>query len=112
MPVDVKEDDQLGQKVTDIFSDLYINISKPDIDEDCHQLGKSNTVVRFINRNVCKDALKKKYEVKRLIDNSKLGFKREKTVHLCEFYSLQPVSCMDVEGVKESKKSFLSRLYL
>lgn len=39
--VDVKEDDQLGQKVTDIFSDLYINISKPDIDEDCHQLGKS-----------------------------------------------------------------------
>ena len=78
MPVDVKEDDQLGQKVTDIFSDLYINISKPDIDEDCHQLGKSNTVVRFINRNVCKDALKKKYEVKRLIDNSKLGFKREK----------------------------------
>ena len=81
--VDVKEDDQLGQKVTDIFSDLYINISKPDIDEDCHQLGKSNTVFRFINCNVCKDALKKKYEVKTLIDNSKLGFKREKKPFIC-----------------------------
>lgn len=81
--VDVKEDDQLGQKVTDIFSDLYINISKPDIDEDCPQLGKSNTVFRFINRNVCKDALKKKYEVKRRIDNSKLGFKREKKPFIC-----------------------------
>ena len=34
IPVDVK-DEQLKQKVTDIFSNLNINISKPDI-EDCH----------------------------------------------------------------------------
>ena len=46
--VDAK-DEQLEQKVIDIFSHLNISISKPDI-EDCHRLGKSNTIVRFVNR--------------------------------------------------------------
>ena len=35
IPVDVK-DEQLEQKVTDIFSNLNINIFKPGI-EDCHR---------------------------------------------------------------------------
>ena len=75
IPVDVK-DEQLEQKVTDIFSHLNINISKQDI-EDCHRLGKSSITVKFVNRKVCKDALEKKFEVNILIDNSKFGFKRE-----------------------------------
>ena len=82
IPVDVK-DEQLDQKVIDIFSHLNISISKQDI-EDCHRLGKSNTIVRFVNRKVCKDALEKKFEVNRLIDNSKLGFKRENKLFICE----------------------------
>ena len=43
------KDDQLQEKVIYIFSQLNIGISKADI-EDCHQLGKSNTTVRFVNR--------------------------------------------------------------
>ena len=69
------KDEQLEQKVIDIFSHLNINISKPDI-EGCHQLGKSNAIVRFVSRKVWKDALEKKFEVNRLINNSKFGFKR------------------------------------
>ena len=72
IPVNAK-DEQLEQKVIDIFSHLNVNISKPDI-EDCHQLGKSNTIVRFVNRKACKDAFEKKFEVNRFIYNSKLGF--------------------------------------
>ena len=56
------KDDQHEEKVIDIFSQLNINISKSD-NEDCHQLGKSNTIVRFINQKFCKDALEKKFEV-------------------------------------------------
>ena len=41
-------DDQLEEKVIDIFSKLNISISKSD-NEDCHQLYKSNTIVRFVN---------------------------------------------------------------
>ena len=82
IPVDVK-DTQLEQNVTDTFSHLNINISKPDI-EDCHRLGRSNTIVRFVNQKVCKDELEKKFDVNRLIDNSKLGFKRENKLFICE----------------------------
>ena len=82
IPVDVK-DEQLEQKIIDIFSHLNISISKPDI-EDCHRLNKSNTIVRFVNCKVCKDALEKKFEVNRLVDNTKLGFKRETKLFICE----------------------------
>ena len=77
------KDEQLEQKANDIFSHLNINIFKPDF-EDYHRLGKSNTIVKFINCKVCKDTLEKKFEVDRLIDNSKLGFKREKKLFICE----------------------------
>ena len=43
IPAEVK-DDQLEEKVIDIFSQLNISLSKSDI-EDCHRLGKSNTTV-------------------------------------------------------------------
>ena len=45
-----------------IFSHRYfllnISVSKSGI-EYCHRLGKFNTIVRFINRRFCKDALDK-----------------------------------------------------
>ena len=69
----IVKDDQLEEKVIDIFSQLNISLSKSDI-EDCHWLGKSNTIVRFVNWKFCKDAPEKKFDVNKLIDNSKLGF--------------------------------------
>ena len=78
--VEVK-DDQLEEKVIDIFSQLNTSISKSDI-EDCHQLGKS--IVRFINRKFCKNALEKKFEVNKCIDNSKFDFNVENKLFVCE----------------------------
>ena len=52
------KDDQLEEKVINIFSQLNVSISKSDI-EDSHELGKSNTVVKLINHKLCKDALGK-----------------------------------------------------
>ena len=75
IPAEVK-DDQLEEKVIDIFSQLNISLSKSDI-EDCHRLGKSNTTVRFVNRKFCKDALEKMFDANKHIDNSKLGFNVE-----------------------------------
>ena len=49
----------LENKVIDLFSQLNITISKSDI-EDCHRLGKANpknTIVQFVNRTFCNDAL-------------------------------------------------------
>ena len=103
IPVDVK-DEQLEQKVIDIFSHLNINISKPDI-EGCHQLGKSNAIVRFVSRKVWKDALEKKFEVNRLINNSMFGFKRENKLFTCE--NLTPYNqclawmCRDLKRAKK-----------
>ena len=52
------KDNLFEQKVIDSFSQLNISISKSDV-EDCHWLGKSNTIVRFINQKFCKDTLEK-----------------------------------------------------
>ena len=71
------KDDQLEEKVIDIFSQLNISLSKSDI-EDCYRLGKSNTIVRFVNQNFCKDALEEK------VDSSKLGFNVENKLLVCE----------------------------
>lgn len=76
--VDVKEG-QLEQKVINILLQLNINISKPD-SKECYRLGKSNTIVGFVNRKVFKDALEKNFRINRFIDNSKLGFKSKKKV--------------------------------
>ena len=76
IPVEGK-DDQFKQKVFDFFSKLNISIYKSDI-EDCHQLGKSNTIARVINRKFCKDVLNEtKLEVNKRIDNSKFVFSVE-----------------------------------
>ena len=47
-------DDQLEKKVIDIFSQLNINISKSDIEKDCHQLGKSNTLLGLSIKSLVK----------------------------------------------------------
>ena len=82
IPVEVKNN-QLKEKVIDILSQLNISLSKSDI-EDCHPLGKSNTIARFVNQTFCKDALEKKIDVNKHIDNSKFGFNDEKKKFVCE----------------------------
>ena len=82
IPTEVK-DDQLEEKVIDIFSQLNISIFKSDI-EYCHQLGKFNAIVSFINQKFCKDVLEKKFKVNKGTDNSKLGFNVKNKLFLCE----------------------------
>ena len=79
----IVKDDQLEEKVIDIFSQLNISLSKSDI-EDCHQLGKSNTIVRFVNRKFCKDALEKKFDLNKHIDNSRISFNVENKLFVCK----------------------------
>ena len=74
--------DQLEEKVI-IFSQLNISLSKSNL-EDCHELGKSNTTVRFVNRKFCKDVLEKKSDVNKCTGNSKLGFNVENKLFVCE----------------------------
>ena len=106
------KDEQLEQKVTDIFSHLYINIFKPNF-EDCHWLDKSNAIIRFVNRKVCKNTLEKKFEVNKLIDNSKLGFKRENKLSICE--NLTPYNqrlarmCRELKRAKKIHNSWSSK---
>ena len=77
------KDDQFEEKITDIFSQLNISLSKSSI-EDCHWLGKSNTIVRFVNQKFYKDALEKKFDVNKQIYNSKLGFNVENKLFVSE----------------------------
>ena len=77
------KDDQLEEKVIDIFSQLNISLSKSDI-EVSHRLGKSNTIFRFVNRKFCKDSLEKKFHVNKYIDNSKLSFNVETKLFVCK----------------------------
>ena len=50
---------QLEEKVIEIFNQIDIKINTFDT-EDCHRMGKSKktTIVRFLNRENCKAALK------------------------------------------------------
>ena len=69
-------DNLLEDKVTDIFSQPNITMSKSDM-EDCHRLGKANpknTIVQFVNRKICNDALEKKKKPMS-INQMELGFK-------------------------------------
>ena len=77
------KNDQLEEKVIDIFSQLNISLSKSDI-EVSHRLGKSNTIFRFVNRKFCKDSLEKKFHVNKYIDNSKLSFNVETKLFVCK----------------------------
>ena len=99
IPVDVKNE-QLEQKVIDIFSHLNINISKPNI-EDCHRIGKSNTIVRFVNRKVCKDALEKSLRSIDLLITQSLVLKGTAN---CLFVRIQLPTTSILPGCIGSKK--------
>ena len=47
----------LEEKVIQIFEGIDLSLTVNDI-KDCHRLGKSgkNTIVRFVNRRICKKA--------------------------------------------------------
>ena len=68
-------DDQLEEKVIEIFNQINVKMNKFNID-DCHRMDKSKktTIVRFVNRKNCKAVLGKKFGLNRKLDNEKLGF--------------------------------------
>ena len=84
IPVNVT-DDELEGKVIDIFSCLGVEVKGSDI-EECHRLGyvnPKNTIVRFVNRKFCYQALDKKMDLHKL-DSRRLGFNPVKTLYFSE----------------------------
>ena len=71
-------DDQLEEKVLEIFNQINVKINKFDI-EDCHCTGKLKkmTFVHFVNRKNCKAILEIKLSLNRKLDNEKLGFQSD-----------------------------------
>ena len=60
-------DDALKDKVINIFHSLHINLNKNDV-QDCQGLGKAdpkNTIVQFVNRKFCYEALDKKFNLRK-----------------------------------------------
>ena len=72
---DSVSDDQLEEKVIEIFNQINVKIDKFDV-EDCHRMGKlkKTTTVHFVNRKNCKSILEKKLSLNRKLDKAKLGF--------------------------------------
>ena len=58
-------DDQLEEKVIEIFNQINVKINTFDI-EDCHCMGKSKktTIVHFVDRKNCMTVLEKKVKLK------------------------------------------------
>ena len=83
IPKTVK-DEELESKVIDIFSALNISITSKDV-ADYHRLGKDgkNTIVRFVNRKHCYQALNRKMDL-RIIDNSSRAFQPDVKLYLSE----------------------------
>ena len=73
--LDSVSDDQLEEKVIEIFNQINVKIDKFDV-EDCHRMGKlkKTTTVHFVNRKNCKSILEKKLSLNRKLDKAKLGF--------------------------------------
>ena len=77
-------DNLLEDKVIDIFTQLNFTISKSDI-EDYHRLGETdpkNTLVWFVNRKLCNNALENKKIMS--LDKMELGFKPHVALYISE----------------------------
>ena len=97
-------DDELEGKVIDIFSCLGIEVKGSDI-EDCHRLGYANpknTIVRFVNRKFCYQALDKKMDLHKL-DSRRLGFNPVKTLYFSE--NLTPTNQLLAWKCRELKRA-------
>ena len=82
-------DDMLEEKVIRTFEGIDLSLTANDI-EDCQRLGKSgkNTIVRFVNRRICKKALENKKDLNNKLENAKLEFQSDVKIFLSE--SLTP----------------------
>ena len=83
IPKNVKYE-ELESKVIDIFSALNISITSKDV-EHCHSLGKDgkSTVVRFVNRKHCYQALNTKIDLRK-IGNFSLAFHPDVKLYLSD----------------------------
>ena len=82
-------DENLESKVIDILAEIDVNVESKDI-EACHRIGKSSpkrSIVRFVNRKVCKSALKNRKKL-RSVDANKLGLPCTSKVFINENLSL------------------------
>ena len=78
-------DDQLEEKVIEIFNQINAKINAFDI-ENCHRMGKlkKTSIALFVNRNNCKAVLEKKLSLDRKLGNEKLGFQSDGRIFVSE----------------------------
>ena len=107
-------DNALEDKVIDIFHLLNINVSKNDI-ADCHMLGKTdlkNTIVRFVNRKFCYEALESKLNLRK-VDSTKLGFQAGPVLYFSEklthYSQCLAWKCRELERASKSHNSWSSK---
>ena len=88
-------DDQLEEKVIEIFNQINVKINAFDT-EDCHGMGKSKktTIVRF---------LEKKLSLNRKLYNEKLGFQSDARIFVSE--NLTPYNQHLAWKCRESKQA-------
>ena len=97
-------DDELEGKVIDIFSCLGVEVKGSDI-EECHRLGyvnPKNTIVRFVNRKFCYQALDKKMDLHKL-NSRRLGFNPVKALYFSE--NLNPTNQLLAWKRRELKRA-------
>ena len=71
-------------KVIEMLGEAQILATKPDTD-DCHRLEKNgNPIVLFVNRTFAITFWKKRYELQKNIDKSKLGFDNDTKIYISE----------------------------
>ena len=95
-------DVELEVKVIGIFSWVHIFLKGADI-EDCQRLGNpKNTIVRFVNRKFCYQALDKKNESHKL-DSKMMGFNPFKTLYFSK--NLTPLNQLLAWKCRELKRA-------
>ena len=100
------DSDNLEDKVIEILDAIDITVEKSEI-EACHRLpGKEThktTVVRFINRKHCENALKSRKKLKHC-DKTSLGFSENQEIffndNLCPYYKKLSWMCRKVKREK------------
>ena len=78
-------DENLESKGIDILAEIDVNVESKDI-EACHRIGKSSpkrSIVRFVNRKVCKSTLKNRKKL-RSVDANILDLLRTSKVFINE----------------------------
>ena len=99
-------DDDLEEKIIEVLDAIDITVDKSEI-EACHRLPGKNkektTIVRFVNRKLCENALKNRKKLKHC-DKTSLGFSEDQEIYfnenLCPYYKKLSWMCRQLKRDK------------